>query len=693
MAKRKPTTPPLADGDGTIDFAFARAAKRYNSIADLKAQNMAAVKDDDRAVVLGYYEPGDGGGGEFYYDADSEEQDNGGTIISPNKGGGRWKRLHNKYINIKWFGARGDGLTDDTVSFVSSLSYIDSNDGGKLILPAGIYVITNTIRIPANTILEGESRKNTVIKAGNGSDLEVIIPLQWEDMPDKYKLKVMLATASAGDDGDDAKIEGVEIKNLTVDYNSLPAGSYSVSPILIDRAEGAYLEEVEVVNAVASDIAAGTTHSGMCILFSFARDCECNRVHLHAADYESLSVRYLSKNILFHHGSIISDKPDGPREQAHLAQIARPSLARDELLLRYGEEKSQNLFITDCNLYVNNRTRNVATSHHSDGFYVWDCNIEFLASDPFDFRVHGLKSFDNTRETSFINNKLDYRSYSGTQIPILLAIDDGKGGYENTENFKISGNQVFLRLPDGFSPLADELNQRPVVGGMFEGSHFTGEITDNQINIENYPNVPFKIIATWGNRISIERNIVWLTSPAETISENGPVIIFIGSGSRDGSINNNIAAPSPYGHGVVFEDQQPSRGMISNFITSGNNFRFAKGEAFWGLSNVPIISIYGNLPSISLTSQLTYKSVSEVNLEVFVGNTALLFAYTVNASRSILLHLYRDGTDTIKVNDISSNGITASGSTDGSKQISMTTADARDWAIIQLSGDASLVEV
>lgn len=595
------------------------------------------------------------------------------------------------YINVKWFDAKGDGITDDTDAFMSAMSHLNDLGGGKLVIPSGVYIITNTIRIPANTTVEGENRKDTVIKAGIEANFELITPLEWTSMPDRYKLFTMLTTASAGDNGDDTRIEGVAIKNLTVDYNSLPAGNYSVAPIIIDRAERAYLEEVEVVNAVASDIPVGTTHSGSCILFSFARDCECNRVYLHAADYESLSVRYLSKNILFHHGSIISDKPEGPREQAHLAQIARPTPARHELLLRYGEEKSQNLFITDCNLYVNNRTRNIATSHHSDGFYVWDCNIEFLASDPFDFRVHGLKSFDNTNETSFLNNKLDYRNFSGTKLPILLAIDDGQGLYNSNSNFKISNNLILLRFPDGFSADPDDLNHRPLVGGFIEGPHFTGEINDNQIKIENYPNEPIKVIGIWGNRISIDRNRVWLISPAETITENGPIITFIGAGSWDGSVSGNTAAQYPYSHGIVFEPVHSGRNRVDNYVAIGNRFSYATADAIFGIRNVNTINVQGNLPSLNMVRELTFFDLAEITFKVLEGKTAFVFAYTQNASRHILMHSYRTGNDSIVVNEISSSGITAVGSTDGSREVTLTTSDTRDWAVIQLSGDANII--
>ncbi len=64
---------------------------------------------NDVSTLLGYYNPGDGGGGDFYWDNISNEPTNGGTILA--KTGittGRWKRIYNGAVNIRWFGAKGD---------------------------------------------------------------------------------------------------------------------------------------------------------------------------------------------------------------------------------------------------------------------------------------------------------------------------------------------------------------------------------------------------------------------------------------------------------------------------------------------------------------------------------------------------------------------------------------------------------
>jgi hypothetical protein len=68
--------------------------------------------------VLGYHRRGDGGGGLFYYDDTSTEPDDLGTVIAPTgtppPPRGRWKRMHSGALNVRFFGAVGDGIADDS---------------------------------------------------------------------------------------------------------------------------------------------------------------------------------------------------------------------------------------------------------------------------------------------------------------------------------------------------------------------------------------------------------------------------------------------------------------------------------------------------------------------------------------------------------------------------------------------------
>lgn len=106
-----------------------------NTISDLKNIDVTVYTNAD---VLGYYAKGDGGGGSFYWDSLSTVTDNGGTIIQATGiTTGRWKRLYSGQVSAKWFGAKGDGVTNDTTSIQAA---IDS-EASHVFFPAGTYKV------------------------------------------------------------------------------------------------------------------------------------------------------------------------------------------------------------------------------------------------------------------------------------------------------------------------------------------------------------------------------------------------------------------------------------------------------------------------------------------------------------------------------------------------------------------------
>jgi hypothetical protein len=63
--------------------------------------------------------------------------------------------------NVRDFGAKGDSLTDDTKAFINAITATDS---GAILIPAGVYKITNFITIDKpNVVLRGEGSGKSVL--------------------------------------------------------------------------------------------------------------------------------------------------------------------------------------------------------------------------------------------------------------------------------------------------------------------------------------------------------------------------------------------------------------------------------------------------------------------------------------------------------------------------------------------------
>ena len=75
--------------------------------------------------------------------------------------------------SVAEFGARGSGTVDDTRAFQRAVSYLESNGGGVLEIPAGIYPVSG-IDVTAPVRFEGAGAKGTTLKhTGDGALFDI----------------------------------------------------------------------------------------------------------------------------------------------------------------------------------------------------------------------------------------------------------------------------------------------------------------------------------------------------------------------------------------------------------------------------------------------------------------------------------------------------------------------------------------
>jgi len=98
------------------DYVALRNYTGYNKVVNITSQNLAGI---------------------FIYDAaDTTSLDNNATIIVDTSNR-RWKRQFNDLASVKWFGAIGNGVANDTTAFTNARTVT----GGVYYIPNGSYVI------------------------------------------------------------------------------------------------------------------------------------------------------------------------------------------------------------------------------------------------------------------------------------------------------------------------------------------------------------------------------------------------------------------------------------------------------------------------------------------------------------------------------------------------------------------------
>lgn len=135
------------------------------------------VSNGQTLFAGGYYVNGDGGGGNFHgVTTGGPYNDNGGTVITPGGVSGSstaWLRTYEENINVKAFGAKGDGITNDTAAIQRA---INNCSGQVLFFPAGTYLVSQLTGV-SNITLLGSSPDDVFIKSINGNTAGTLIYL------------------------------------------------------------------------------------------------------------------------------------------------------------------------------------------------------------------------------------------------------------------------------------------------------------------------------------------------------------------------------------------------------------------------------------------------------------------------------------------------------------------------------------
>jgi hypothetical protein len=203
---------------GGVISASQIAGYSVDTIADLKALTVASLSLEV-VDVLGYSAAGDGGGGLFRYDSASVVAPNLGTVFVPNIGGGRWLRVYSGPLNVRWFGAKGDGATDDYAAIQAALSTVPTN-GGQVYAPAGEYLIKTKLTIATRSTLFGEGGSETssvdsatiIAKAATLATTAIELTSASSNL---FDLSVVCAPGNGGN-GIDILANGCCLRNVTV---------------------------------------------------------------------------------------------------------------------------------------------------------------------------------------------------------------------------------------------------------------------------------------------------------------------------------------------------------------------------------------------------------------------------------------------------------------------------------------------
>ncbi|MEX2380775.1 MAG: right-handed parallel beta-helix repeat-containing protein [Opitutales bacterium] len=158
-----------------VERSPVRGRRLDDRVADLQVADIGALRDIPPPLpnstplnLLGYHLPGDGGGGVFFWDSSSLDEDDDGTVLKPDAvpsaAPGRFRRVFSERVNVRWFGAKGDNVSDDAAAFRKGFEVLRKQGGGVLYIPAGAYKINSGIVVEglSDVTIRGEGSASTL---------------------------------------------------------------------------------------------------------------------------------------------------------------------------------------------------------------------------------------------------------------------------------------------------------------------------------------------------------------------------------------------------------------------------------------------------------------------------------------------------------------------------------------------------
>lgn len=148
--------------------------------------------------------------------------------------------VFDRAVNVKWFGAKGDGVTDDTAAIQYAF-----NNFPEVFIPEGTFIQTSALGLPSDTIVRGAGIGKTILKFPDGADQVHHSIVSANAM----SLDARLATPANVDTLISGYVEKSAIFDLSIDGNA-----YNRVKTYLDREQGTGLELHTVRYVVAQRV-------------------------------------------------------------------------------------------------------------------------------------------------------------------------------------------------------------------------------------------------------------------------------------------------------------------------------------------------------------------------------------------------------------------------------------------------------
>ncbi|MBL4802074.1 MAG: right-handed parallel beta-helix repeat-containing protein [Emcibacter sp.] len=219
------STPEIFNGSDWYPIQDTRGYHHEDSSADMTDLSESSLWEGDRVEVKYRTTDGDRAGGRFRVTKSAITPDGGVNFAFDSDptgaSGGFVREFMGFVIEIHWFGAIGNGSTDDTVAVRAALDYVQLIKA-VMHIPSGIYIISSTLVITSFCVVIGDGAAS-VLKSSDGGE-HIIIFAQ----------------------PDNGVIEGLHLSGFKIDGNG--GGALNAGLIQTNNCAPFYYNNLTVIN-------------------------------------------------------------------------------------------------------------------------------------------------------------------------------------------------------------------------------------------------------------------------------------------------------------------------------------------------------------------------------------------------------------------------------------------------------------
>lgn len=493
----------------------------------------------------------------------------------------QFKDIVNEKINIKIFGAKGDGVTDDTIIINKC---IEENSDKIIYFPNGTYVV-NYIHFEGNLFIEGEST-NTIIKRKDSFNCDTCTSSK------EYNLLGNLKSSF--------NENIVSIKNITFDgnvdnmvYNQ--NGNYSN---MYNNIQLRKIKYVEITNAISKN----SFNDGF--FFEGCSNVQLNNSSMTNNGYNKLTTKDSSKNCLTILGRYYDEDSSNNKKQVTSAVIS------------------------DCNFSTSNDMG--ITTRNIKNLSIKGCNFNNIKNSNLEIYVDkspnddvGFKN-DHDSIISIENN-----IFNGGNITLGDCNEDYSTIISVKNNIINSPNKIFSFLCNKKTNIIIENNNLNISHNYVEKA-FKCDFYNNKIN---YYKMGFNTQAI--EELNIVNNVFNCTNDGTYTGYDAYICINLYKEYNNVCINNNtIEGLTSKSTGILSKNTDGTVDSIKNLKIINNSFNLLNRGINLSSKITDCINITNNIFNIPTNSDYCVKQWSDSAKKgigisnLLIGNTSFSISAT-----------------------------------------------------------------